>query len=361
MGGSSGAGGSAGPGGSAGAGGQVVFTDGAAGSGASDAGFVDPEGGCAVQRQDSKPIPTDIFIMLDKSISMNCPATDASCTQATTAVLPTRWSAVTDGINNFVNNPANAGIGVGLGIFDYSADAEMCIPENYVNAAIGIATLPAGGAAVLDKISITTPGGVTPTQWALEGAIIYVKRYMAKNPGRTAAVVFVTDGMPNSPLCISTLQDAADYAKAAFEGTPSVETYVVGLGRTATLELIAIAGSGGAHHYIDANGDPATVLRDELKLVSHPITCDYPIPVTGAPLNYDNVDVQTRASDTDAPLKLKYVTSASACTSTPAWYYDTPPPGIPTKITLCPSACDPLKVLTTASVQAVIGCVPRIN
>jgi hypothetical protein len=83
--------------------------------------------------------------------------------------------------------------------------------------------------------------------------------------------------------------------------------------------------------------------------------------VTGAPLNYDAVDVQTRASDTDPTLKLKYVTSASACTTTPAWYYDNPPPGIPTKITLCPSACDPLKILTTASVQAVIGCVPRIN
>jgi hypothetical protein len=354
-------------GGSGGAAGSWAGSGAGGGTSIADGGFHDPDTGCAVQKQDSRPIPTDIFIMLDKSISMNCPATDANCNNPTTSTPPTRWTAVTDGINNFVTNPANAGIGIGLSLFDYSADGGMCDPQNYVDSATRIVPLPAGGTAVLNRIKATQPGGVTPTLWALKGAILYVHNYMADHPDRTAAVVFVTDGIPNSPLCPSTIQLAAEAAKAAFQETPSIETYVVGMGATRTLDAIALSGSGDAHHYIDANddadanGDTATKLRDLLKQVSHPITCDYPIPTTTTALNFDAVDVQTRVSGADPTINLKYVPSASACTSTPAWYYDAPPPAIPKKITLCPSACDPLKTIETATVQAVIGCQARIN
>src|SRR5689334_550653 len=34
---------------------------------------------CAAQASDSNSIPSDIFIMLDKSGSMNCPAADSAC------------------------------------------------------------------------------------------------------------------------------------------------------------------------------------------------------------------------------------------------------------------------------------------
>jgi hypothetical protein len=350
-----------GSGGTGGTGG-FIFDDGAAGDGPSVTdGFANGETACSVQRQESKPIPTDIFIMLDKSISMNCPATDVTCTQATAAAPPTRWTAMTDGIKAFAQNTANTGVGIGISLFDYSADAQMCDPQKYVDWATGIQLLPAGGTAVLNRIASTKLGGVTPIRWALQGAILYVRQYMVDKPDRTAAVVLVTDGMPNSPLCPAAVQTAANDAQAAFQETPSIETYVVGMGDTAALDTIALAGSGGVNHYIDANIDPANQLRDLLKKVSHPITCDYPIPQTGAALNYDAVDVQTQVNAAAPTISLKYAKSAGDCSTTPAWYYDVPPPGIPKKITLCPSACDPLKQQDTAIVQAVIGCAPRIN
>jgi hypothetical protein len=355
-----GSGGGGGTSAGAGAGGESGFV-GSTGGGASvsDSGFQDPDAGCAVQKQESKPVPTDIFIMLDKSVSMNCPTTDAACNNPTTAVPPTRWTAVTEGIKAFATAPSNDGIGIGLGIFAPTGD--MCSPQTYATEATPIAPLPAGGTTVLNRIAATQPAGITPTLWSLQGAILYVQQYMAANPTKTAAIVYVTDGMPNSPKCPSTVQGAADVAKAAYDAKPSIETYVVGMGATATLDQIALAGSGGSTHYIDANGDTATKLRDLLKLVSHAITCDHPIPATTTALNFDAVDVQTRVSDTAPTTTLKYVTSAGACASTPAWYYDVLPPGTPTKITLCPSACDPLKGVDTASVQVVIGCAPRIN
>jgi hypothetical protein len=355
-------GGAAGSGGGtfvgAGGGGPVAGSAGSGGATSTDAGFNDPEAGCAAQLQTSKPVPVDIFIMLDKSISMNCPTTDTTCTQAATGVPPTRWTAVTDGITAFATAPTNDGIGIGLGFFAPSGD--MCDPETYLSQVSPITALPEGGTSILNRIAVTQPSGITPTLWALEGAILYVKQYMAANPTKTAAIVFVTDGMPDSPTCPGSVQQAADAAKAAFDGTPSIATYVVGLGATSALDQIALAGSGDATHYIDANGDTATKLRDLLKLVSHPLTCDYPIPTTSTALDFNAVDVQTKIGDTAPTVTLKYVTSAAECTTTPAWYYDTPPPGTPTKITLCPSACEPLKGLDTASVQVVIGCAPRI-
>jgi hypothetical protein len=110
--------------------------------------------------------------------------------------------------------------------------------------------------------------------------------------------VFVTDGMPND-VCVppSTVQLAADAAKAGFEGTPSIETYVVGLGATSALDQIALAGSGGTTHYFDANGaDAATKLRDIFKLVSKPVGCDYPTPAPPAALDFRAVDVQTQVN-----------------------------------------------------------------
>jgi hypothetical protein len=37
------------------------------------------------------------------------------------------------------------------------------------------------------------------------------------------------------------------------------------------------------------------------------------------------------------------------------WYYDVNPPGTPTKITLCPQSCDPLKT-SGGSLKVIIGC-----
>src|SRR4029077_10229116 len=76
------------------------------------------EDACAAQASDSNAIPSDIFIMLDKSGSMNCPATDDACANPTMPYMqPTRWTAFTQAVNGFVSAPGSAGIGVGIGYF----------------------------------------------------------------------------------------------------------------------------------------------------------------------------------------------------------------------------------------------------
>src|SRR5262249_24736549 len=65
-------------------------------------------GGCAATTTNAKQIPLDLFIMLDRSDSMNAP----------TASGKSEWDAVTSAITAFVHQGAPvAGIGVGIQFF----------------------------------------------------------------------------------------------------------------------------------------------------------------------------------------------------------------------------------------------------
>ena len=54
--------------------------------------------------------------------------------------------------------------------------------------------------------------------------------------------------------------------------------------------------------------------------------------------------------------EIGYVGSAAMCGANGGWYYDNPPPGVPTKLTLCPQTCDPLKATPNSKVGVVYGC-----
>jgi hypothetical protein len=315
----------------------------------SGTGTIAPDAACAQQAADSSAIPVDIFIMLDKSGSMDCPASDDMCEQAMrTIVHPTRWEAVTTAINGFVNAPSSAGIGVGLGFFT-ALNGNACAVGSYSTPNVPIAPLPGSAGAISMAIAGTAPSGTTPTVPALQGALAYAGTYTRSTPGRSAAVVFVTDGLPNG--CNSTIPVATMASTTAFGATPQIKTYVIGLGATASLDEIALAGSGGATHYFPATGDVAGQLGLALNTISGAITCDYTIPMS-AMVDRKNVNVQVTVGG-GVQQRLGYVGSAAQCGSG-GWYYDNP--SAPTKITLCPQTCDPLKATKDSKVQILYGC-----
>jgi hypothetical protein len=73
----------------------------------------EPDGfvGCAATTVQAKLLPLDLYFMLDTSLSMD------------DLVAPTtsKWQAVTAAINTFVNDPASAGLGVGVQHFPLTA------------------------------------------------------------------------------------------------------------------------------------------------------------------------------------------------------------------------------------------------
>ena len=171
-------------------------------------------------------------------------------------------------------------------------------------------------------------------------------------PGRTAAIVFVTDGVPTG-CSANTIAAAADVAATAYMTSPSIQTFVVGLGDTAALDQIAVAGSGGMQHYIPAQGDVARALTDALKMVARMITCRYAIPMTpGRPVDPNNVNVEVTIG-TNAPVRVGKVVDLASCASQ-GWYYDNA--ANPTAILLCPDTCSQLKANPNSSVEVLFGC-----
>jgi hypothetical protein len=166
-------------------------------------------------------------------------------------------------------------------------------------------------------------------------------------PGRNAVVVLVTDGIPNG--CNSTVDAAAMVAAEGFAGTPSIKTYVVGLGATSNLDPIALAGSGGETHYIPATGDVALAVTSGLQSIAHATTCVFTVPA-GLDVHLVNVEVVIGGM----VVSLRSVTNAAGCGALTGWYYDNPLQ--PTRLLLCPASCDLVKSTPNAGARILYGC-----
>src|SRR5262245_19461821 len=107
--------GSTGPSGVAtgGSGGTQVISTGSVG-GAAGTGTIDPDAACNETTETTSAASSDIFIMQDRSGSMDCPAADDTCFNPTQLLPPTRWDAVTGAVESFVTAPSSVGIGVGI-------------------------------------------------------------------------------------------------------------------------------------------------------------------------------------------------------------------------------------------------------
>jgi Mg-chelatase subunit ChlD len=107
--------GSDGGGGSGSSGGSGTSSSNGAGDDASvgtftqtDAGFsLDALSGCASTTQQAAELPLDLYVMLDTSSSMS----------DLVGPMRSKWTAVQSALTTFVNDPASAGIGVGLQYF----------------------------------------------------------------------------------------------------------------------------------------------------------------------------------------------------------------------------------------------------
>src|SRR6185503_17009845 len=169
---------------------------------------------------------------------------------------PSRWDAMGTALGQFVDSPAPAmaGVQVGLTFFGLSDGSVPCQQNSYATPVVPIGMLGTSGPAIKTAIAGTMPGGGTPTAPALQGAIAYARQYTMQNMGmRTAAVLLVTDGNPTGCNQQGVMQAVAA-AQAGYMGMPQIKTFVVGMGNTAALSQVALAGSGGMQDYIPTMG-----------------------------------------------------------------------------------------------------------
>ena len=209
------------------------------GSGSSDAGTACSDASFELER-----MRADLMLIVDDAAS-----------------IAPWWPALNDGLRQFLQTTAQAGLGVGLQRFD-----EVCEAPPYSTPLLAIAPLRSN----LPELLRVIPGAPllsTSTVPALDGVHQYARSWAAANSGSRVAVVLLTDAAPGAcdGLVGDYVGEALAIARAANANTPSIPTYVVGFGSMEAVRSIAQAGGTEARVIGVTPGE--TEVRDALESV----------------------------------------------------------------------------------------------
>lgn len=359
-----GAGGSGGTGFGGTGGGGGVNLDGGGGTGALT--------GCAKQTFGGELVPVDMFMMFDRSGSMNESG---------------KWTAVTGAVKKFVALPGLDKLGMGLGFFPVNATGpiptacatnqdcgfygpcvfnscsgsllgmkDSCVSTDYQTPKVEIEAFPGVSSKIIAALDGTTPGGdSTPAAPALEGAIDHATIWQAAHLDRVVVVILATDGEPNN-CTPNEVKDVAGHAAEGLKQTPSIKTFVIGVGDLTVLNQVAAAG-GTDKAIIVSSTNAEKEFLDALNKIRGAVGCQYVIP-TGAKADPKKVNVYFTPEDGSPGTLIKQSKGAADCVGQVGWYYDNP--NAPTQIQLCPAACD-LVTNKKGKVEVVVGCDTQIN
>jgi len=341
---------------------DLAVSEGGATSGDAGASAV-----CSAEVREGQRVPLDMYFLVDSSGSMRDEVASGS-----------KWDVVSSALTGFLQDPRNAGTGVGIGYFPVSANTCskgqsgcICIPfinlclateggscdvADYSTPAVKLA-LPAQTAAVIGDINSHEVGGGTPTRPALEGGLAYLSQWAAEHPERKPVLVLATDGEPvgcdaNEP------QDVADVAARALAGPHGIRTFVIGVGSSlVSLNLVARAGGTDHAFLVDTGGDVGKEFGDALDQIRGAAgSCEFTIPGAtsgGDPVDPAKVNVSYVANGTRASTRVPqtFMGDPKNCDQNGGWYYDDPK--APKLIELCESTC---QSLSTGSIQVEFGC-----
>lgn len=302
---------------------------------------------------EAEAVPVDLFVMMDRSQSMGFPVEGSDMT---------RWEALRDAVQSFVEDAGAAEIRAGIGFFSRSgvANDELdCDADQYAEPSVAIGLLSEVGPDLVAAMDDITPAGLTPTVPALEGAISYARAWAADNPERATLVVLVSDGFPTQ--CSAAPDQIARAAQDGYESPENIRTFVIGVGDVARFNLDNYARAGGTRKaFLTDAGDVTSSFIDALNnITDSKLACEYrlPPPPDGMKLDTDKVQViYTPASG--SPEEVPHVTSMAACagSSNGGWYYDNP--ADPGRISVCPCTCARFQA---GQVEVRLGCKPRLG
>lgn len=324
--------------------------------------------------------PIALFIMMDESGSM--------VTGFPAPASPDSWANSTNAITAFVNDPASAGINIGLGTFPYGPNhtADCAGGTDCGTPVVPINPLPQNAQPMINGMTSEAPDPntldafvLTPTECGLRGMINECEAYMQQT-GIQCVAIMVTDGTPTQ-CDPNNLYDAAyrqTLVQIVADGYANgVTTFTLGLPGSDAAFLNELAQAGGTTQSIDVTqGVQAFInalnsIRDAVATTSSmqvvtqtvlttPIDCEWKLPPEDPANPFDPLKVNvTFASDPNAqPVQFGHVPSAADCAQVtqdqPAWYYDNN--DNPTEVFVCPSTCDVIKASTTGIVNLALGC-----
>lgn len=304
---------------------------------------------CESLSSEAESLPVDLYIMMDRSVSMDEPAGDTGLS---------RWEAIREAIEAFVTSADAGDIGAGLGFFGKSRggdDDVDCDASNYATPEVAIGPLSEVGGDLVQAIEETLPSGYTPTLPALEGALEHARAWAEDHPDRATMVLLVTDGYPTQ--CSADLGAIANLARSGYQGDPSVRTFVIGLDGTQNLDGIARAGGTNGAFIVESAEIADSLVDVLLNITSARLSCSFVLPPSPDPrleIDRERVQVVYTPEATGEPEEVPFIESAEACArqSNGGWYYTG------SQIAVCPCTCSRFGA---GRVDVRLGCQPVIG
>jgi Mg-chelatase subunit ChlD len=295
-----------------------------------------------------------MVIVLDRSGSMCEYTQNTSPRDANNA--SSKWQQMRGALTTFFASAESKGITVSLVGFPKNANA--CTGTSYATMDAANVSLPDTTSlpAAIDALSPANLGcnANTPTTEAITGAMQYAQGVRTQlNGAGKVVVVFATDGLPQG--CNSSVGSTSSVASA---NAAAVPTYVVGVGQLLNnLNQIATAG-GTQSAFLVSTTNSSAVTADLQKAFNtirgSALACEYKIPDApqGKTLDLNTVNVQYTPGGGAATT----LTYDKDCTG-PGWRYDSPTQ--PTKIQICSTSCDAIKVDPAGKIELVVGCATK--
>lgn len=317
---------------------------------------------CEKNRYKEVPEPLGVYLMVDQSVPMKAP-----------------WASVVTALKDFINQSGSlTDVSMGIQYFAVapSSDTELletwqsaaCSASTYATPEVPIDALPGNQTNLVASLGQHDPATVyppvlplgileSPTNLALTGAIQGLKDWSTTKQKAKLAVVLVTDGVPNfslSPKCnAASLIGTQQVAQSGVSGTPSVVTFVLGVGDQLD-PLNQIASSGGTDHayLVASTAAPSDILSQLESIRNVALPCE--IGVDASHLTQGDVNVEL-TTDTGTQT-LTRVNAPSDCKSDQTaleWFAEQPDAG--GSVVLCPATCASIRS-PNATLEVVYGC-----
>ena len=344
------------PAGTAGGVALVGLSSDGGGSGA----VVDPNAACAQGTATATLSGVNLFVMFDRSSSMNQMASQNG----------SRWQLTSSALDAFFASPNAAGMQLALRFFPHDLPAAGCNQDSCDLNACATPLVALGGltadaaptdaqeASLVSATAMAAPGMAgqgTPIFAALGGALQWASAQRQKTPDQNSVVVLVTDGEANG--CDTDMSHIAALAAQAFADA-GVRTYAIGLtgSQEADMDQIAIAGGTSKGIFISDGVNTKQELLDALAAIrGQVLDCDFAMPLPKPGIAVDKALINVNYTPAGgAKTTLPQVPDEAACPASGGWYYDDP--AAPTRILLCKSSCDQVTVDTKASLDILLGC-----
>jgi hypothetical protein len=310
---------------------------------------------CSSTSATAKPVPVDIFVLLDRSGSMTTTVPGLQRDGGFSYV--SRWDSVKEALTNFVSSPAAAGLQVGLGFFPPPNTFSECNIADYATPAVPIAVLPGVAQSFITAMTMTYPDGGTPMMPALQGAVQYAKQREMMT-GRRAAIALATDGDPGG--CNSTVASVSQVATMA--ANDGIYTFVIGVGSSLTsFSTIAMAG-GTKTAFLVENATPTELAMAFKNVQSQAarLACSFMVPPPPPGEMLDPYKVAVRFTPTMTPTQafgIAMVASRADCGPMGGWYFDDLV--APTTLNLCDTSCQKVNGAGEGAVSLQFGCVAK--